>query len=262
MAEKGLLINAIGLVDIQGSTNIPTVLYYKKEGPPAIGSEALAHKRTRRELNEDFKIDLGNQKAGSTAAKRLFSTAAGGKKSAAELTGDFVHELLGHVTAWMTNRDLKKAPSIMVAEPLSMLAESSSEKTRTDVEDGDSKQGELVDRDWLQNYRRNLKIILLGKGFNEDRIKFLPEPFAVFQYYRHAKKHPLVADKRQHNALVIDFGGGTFDACIIETTKEGEIDINDARRLSKPRSAASTPVGGFFINRIIAEHLLEKYLEP
>src|ERR1017187_10454706 len=260
MAEKGLLINAIGLVDIQGSTNIPTVLYYKKEGPPAIGSEALAHKRTRRELNEDFKIDLGNQKAGSTAAKRLFSTAAGGKKSAAELTGDFVHELLGDVTEWMTNRELKKEPSIMVGEPLSMLAESSSEKTRTDVEDGDSKQGELVDRDWLQNYRRNLKIILLGKGFNEDRIKFLPEPFAVFQYYRHGYRHPLVADARKHNALVLDFGGGTFDVCIIETTNDGEIDINESRRFSKARSAASKPIGGFYVNRVIAESLFKKCL--
>jgi hypothetical protein len=54
----------------------------------------------------------------------------------------------------------------------------------------------LVTRDWLQNYRRNLKVILLGKGFKEDNIKFLPEPFAVFQYYRHGKKHPLVADRR------------------------------------------------------------------
>jgi hypothetical protein len=185
MADKGLLINAIGLVDIQGSTNIPAVLFYRKEGPPLIGSEALSHKQIRRELNEDFKIDLGNLKPGSTAAKRLFSTAAGGKKSAAELTGDLVHELLGHVTEWMKNRDLKKALSIMVAESLSMLAESSGERPKANGEHGESKQGELVDRDWLQNYRRNLKIILLGKGFNEDGIKFLPEPFAVFQYYRH-----------------------------------------------------------------------------
>ena len=103
----------------------------------------------RRELNEDFKIDLGNLKPGSTAAKRLFSTAPGGKKSAAELTGDFVHERLGHVTEWMKNRELKKAPSIMVAEPLSMLAESSGERAKANCEHGESKQGELVDRDWL-----------------------------------------------------------------------------------------------------------------
>ncbi len=159
----------------------------------------------------------------------------------------------------MDQRDLKLAPSIMVAEPLSMLTETNVPATAP-KEGLQQRQGELVSRDWLQNYRSNIKRILIGKGFNEERIKFLPEPFAVFQYYRHGKKHPLVADRRQHNALVIDFGGGTFDVCIIETTKEGEIDINEARRLSKARSAASTPIGGFFVNRCLLEGILQKYL--
>jgi hypothetical protein len=189
-------------------------------------------------------------------------TAAGDKNSAAELTADFIHELLIRVTKWMDQRELKVAPSILVAEPLSMLTEANRRARLLADEQSEMKQGELVTKDWLQHYRNNLKRILLGKGFNEDRIKFLPEPFAVFQYYRHAKKHPLVADKRQHNALVIDFGGGTFDACIIETTKEGEIDINEARRLSKARSAASKPIGGFSVNRSLLEALLQKYLTP
>jgi hypothetical protein len=262
LSDKGLLINAIDLVEIDRSTNIPTALYYRKGQAPAIGSEALELKQARRELNEDFKIDLGNTKPGTSAPRRAYTTAAGDKKSAAELTADFIHELLLRVTKWMDQRELKVAPSIMVAEPLSMLTEAvGPARLRTD-EYPEVQQGELVTKDWLQHYRSNLKRILLGKGFDEDRIKFLPEPFAVFQYYRHAKKHPLVADKRQHNALVIDFGGGTFDACIIETTKEGEIDINDARRLSKARSAASRPIGGFFVNRSLLEALLQKYLAP
>ena len=57
MSDKGLLINAIDLVEIDQSTNIPTALYYRKGQTPAIGSEALALKQARRELNEDFKID-------------------------------------------------------------------------------------------------------------------------------------------------------------------------------------------------------------
>jgi len=261
LSDKGLLVNAIDLVEVDGSTNIPTVLYYRKGKAPAIGGEALSLTQARRELNEDFKIDLGNAKPGTATDRRTFPTASGDKKSAAELTADFIHELLGRVNRWLADSDLTVAPSIIVAEPLSLLTESSmSDGSKSPS--GTAKDTGLVSKDWLQNYRSNIKRILVGKGFADDKIQFLPEPFAVFQYYRHGKKHPLVADRRQHNALVVDFGGGTFDACVIETTKEGEIDINDAKRLSKPRSAASTPVGGYFINRIIAEHLLEKYLEP
>jgi hypothetical protein len=259
MAEKDLVVNAIGLVDVNGSTNIPTVLFYQKEGAPAIGSDALALAPARRHINEDFKVDLGNLKPGSSTPRRLYTTAAGGKKSAAELTGDFVHTLLTYVSDWLSNRDLKRAPSIMVAEPLSMLTESSPHAAQS-REAADVRQGELVSRDWLQNYRKNLKVILLGKGFEEDRIKFLPEPFAVFQYYRHGYRHPLVADKRKHNALVLDFGGGTFDVCIVETRNDGEIDINESGRLSKAQSAASRPIGGFYVNRAIAEAVLRKCL--
>lgn len=261
MSDKGLLINAIGLVDIHGSTNIPTVLYYRKNGPVAIGSEALGLKQSRRELNEDFKIDLGNIKQRTIGGRRLFPTASGAKKSAAELTADFIHEVLQHVNGWMAERDLKRAPSIMVAEPLSMLTESPSARESQAMPERDSK-GELVSSDWLENYRRNLKVMLLGKGFEDARIKFLPEPFAVFQYYRHGLRHPLLVGSKKINALVVDFGGGTFDVCIVETTREGEIDINDAELLSKAQSAASRPIGGFYVNRMIVEALLRKCLSP
>jgi molecular chaperone DnaK (HSP70) len=69
----------------------------------------------------------------------------------------------------------------------------------------------------------------------------LPEPFAVYQYYRYGEKHPLVAERRRHHALVIDFGGGTFDVCVITTTKEG--DISQGGRMARPLSASSNPIG-------------------
>ncbi len=86
---------------------------------------------------------------------------------------------------------------------------------------------------------------------------FLPEPFAVFQYYRHGRRHPLLTEKTKYNALVIDFGGGTFDVCIIETTKEG--DISRSNRNSKPLAASSQPVGGYYINRAITEELFRRH---
>jgi hypothetical protein len=179
MPEKDLVVNSIGLVDINGSTNIPTALFYQQgNAAPVIGSDALALALARRQINEDFKIDLGNLKPGSSGPRRQYTTATGGKKSAAELTADFIHVLLTHVSDWMSGRDLRRAPSIMVAEPLSMLVESAGDAARNRAT-SEVSQGELVSRDWLQNYRKNLKIILLGKGFEDDRIKFLPEPFAV-----------------------------------------------------------------------------------
>jgi hypothetical protein len=118
---------------------------------------------------------------------------------------------------------------------------------------------------WLSNYRRNLTRILgrkfVGKDFEhldleESNIDFMPEPFAVFQYYRYGIRHPLLAQRTKLYALVIDFGGGTFDTCIIETTKEG--DISESGKNSRPLAAKSEPVGGFYVNQVIAEELFRK----
>lgn len=235
MEKKEFFINAIRMTEVEGSTNIPTVLFYPTGGPELIGSAALATARSRHDINQDFKIDLGNIEPGSSEPKRTFKTASGLKKSALGLTADFLRELLRHVNQWLEDNGIKGS-SIMLAEPLAM-------------------QTELVSADWLSNYRRNLERLLAGKSF--ETIDFLPEPFAVFQYYRYGIRHPVVADRTKHHALVIDFGGGTFDVCIIETTKEGN--ISQTGRNSRPLAASSEPVGGFYVNRIIAEELFRKY---
>ena len=121
-------------------------------------------------------------------------------------------------------------------------------------------QDELVDENWVANYRTNIRRILEGKGF--ENVDFLPEPFAVYQYYRYGEKHPLVAERKKHHALVIDFGGGTFDVCVIATTKEGDINISEGKRMARPLSASSNPIGGFFVNRVIAEEIIRKTLTP
>jgi hypothetical protein len=123
------------------------------------------------------------------------------------LAGDFLYKVFQYCGKWLEENDIKSGTSILVAEPLMM-------------------QTGLVTSDWLSNYRRNIKRLLAGKqivGKNFENIDFLPEPFAVFQYYRYGLKHPIVSERTKHYALVIDFGGGTFDTCIIEITKEGDI---------------------------------------
>ena len=125
------------------------------------------------------------------------------------------------------------APSILVAEPLP------SQESKT----------------WLENYRSNIKRILRGRGFDADKIDFLPEPFAAFQYYRYGEHTPL-SQQGKRRVMVLDFGGGTFDACVIETTKAGDVSYSGTNQ--KPIAARSEPVGGYLINRFIAEYLVEK----
>ena len=234
--EKDYFISALQMFETEGSANIPTVLYYDRSQRVLIGSAALAE-GSAEDLNEDFKVDLGNIDPDSKKPRTPFFTASGVPKSAAELTADFLNTLIKDVRKWMDKAGMTGAPSILLAEPLAL-------------------EGESVSSEWLANYRNNLRRMLVGKGFKS--LDFLPEPFAVFQYYRYGARHPLVLQHLKQNVLVVDFGGGTCDVCIVETTKTG--DISQSGRNAKPLAAGSKPVGGFFINRIIAEDLLGTFM--
>jgi hypothetical protein len=238
LMEKELFINSISMVDFDDSYNIPTVLLYQKGGGPLIGTQALSSATSRLDLNEDFKVDLGFIEPGSSNYKRDFVTFTGERKSAAGLCADFFNSLFIRVRDWLASNALDPKVSVLIAEPLAL-------------------QGELATPEWLSNYRNNLRRILGGEKYRA--IDFMPEPFAVFQYYRHGLKHPMLSGRHKRNVLILDFGGGTFDVCIIETTKEG--DISQSGRNSKPLAASSAPIGGYFINRMIAEAIVKKHYD-
>ena len=239
MKNRDFFINAIKMINVDGGNNIPSVLYYDSNKKVYVGSSALAMAPERHLINEDFKVELGNiDYRARMSPKRMFLTAANESKSAAALSTDFLYALLDDANSWFADNDLSPSYSVLMAEPLSM-------------------QNESVSDEWLKNYRKNLESILKGRGF--ENIDFLPEPFAVFQYYRYGVKHPMVAGTTKTCALVVDFGGGTFDVCIIETTNKG--DISQSGPNSRPLAASSHPYGGFYVNRAIAEELLFKYLQ-
>ena len=169
MDQKEFFINAIELVDVHGGTNIPTVVYYRQRNEPSVGNEALSLARDREDLNEDFKVDLGNQKPGSLSVRRFYC-ADKNERSAGEITASFLQGVVSNVSRWLEARDLKRDANILVAEPLAM-------------------QDELVDENWVANYRTNICRILEGKGF--ENVVFLPEPFAVYQYYRYVARSTL-----------------------------------------------------------------------
>lgn len=225
MAEKEMFINAVQMVEVDGEWNIPTALLYKPDGTILVGNIALAEASDLKLVNEDFKIDLGRYAPG-VQSKRRYATAASSEKSAVQLADDFLYEVQKIAKQWLLSHGITECKNIVVAEPLSMHTEE-------------------VSPEWLANYRSTLRRLLEGKTIFSTTgvtVRFIPEPFAAFQYYRHGIRHPLVAQHSQMNALVIDFGGGTCDVCIIETTKEG--DISGGGRNKRPLAGKSLPVGG------------------
>ncbi len=176
-------------------------------------------------------------------SKRFYVTATGERKSASQLADDFLYEIQRLAKNWLMAYGITECKNIVIAEPLSMHTED-------------------VSPEWLANYRATLRRIIEGKTLLDPKgvtLRFIPEPFAAFQYYRHGIRHPLVSQRAQMNALVIDFGGGTCDVCIIQTTKEGDISGGGINK--RPLAGKSLPVGGYTINRAIAEHLLRKVVD-
>ncbi len=243
MAKKDLFIHSIQQVEVSGSKNIPTAVFYRTGGDYLIGYDAQEATEKVWDVNQDFKVDLGRH---DTKAKRhlRFPTASGESRSAYVITQDFIARVLNQTSRWLTTHQIEHSAHILIAEPLAMQAQQ--------------------DADWLENYRVNLREMLSKRTSQEypnicfDEVSFLPEPFAVFQYYRYGINHPLMAQSAKHQALILDFGGGTFDVSVIETTKQG--DISESGRNSKPYGASSDQVGGFFLNRKIAEQLYRRHL--
>lgn len=114
-----------------------------------------------------------------------------------------------------------------------------------------------TDEAWQRYYRSHLAKLFGELGFPDP--KFFPEPFAVFQYYRHCEK--LIPDvDHSQNVLVIDAGGGTFDCCAIQTTVRGNL----ARRgtTANPLGIKSVSVAGKHIDRWLLERALSKINSP
>lgn len=244
MATKDLFIHTIQQVEIDGAKNIPTALHYAAPSDYVIGYDAMAATGDVLNINQDFKVDLGRHDPALPKQNQRFPTACGEPKSALVMTEDFIMRVLRQVSQWLTVHQVEEAAHLLIAEPLAMQ--------------------EADDARWLENYRRNLREILTGRTSKEypnirfQEVSFLPEPFAVFQYYRYGINHPLMSQSAKHQALIMDFGGGTFDVCVIETTREG--DISGSGRNSKPFGASSVPVGGFFVNRAITEYLYREHV--
>ncbi|WP_226686226.1 hypothetical protein [Stutzerimonas stutzeri] len=233
--QKTLWVTGVQPAEVNGTCYIPTSLFYQRDGIIQFGDKAT--KNTLGIVNNNFKIDLGDISPGS-ATRKFFATESGDEKSAYELSKDFFDLSLKDIEGQLpVTGDHKIAAKILVAEPLNFHLH---ENYKT----------------WVQNYRGNIRRILN----RYEEVEFLPEPFAVYQYYRYGQRIPHLQEKAKHLALVLDFGGGTFDACIIESTNNGDISMSGKH--SKPLGADSAPVGGFYINQCLAEYLIKRNIDP
>jgi molecular chaperone DnaK (HSP70) len=237
MSEPDLVINSVAMIDFEGATSNPSVVLYRKNTRTLIGWEAQAEitKEPGLFLNRDFKLALGEIKRRSTAPREKFPCSDGQTRSAPGIAADYLYQIVEKIRRWIQSRGPADSINVLVAEPLSLSQD-------------------VAPPEWLSNYRQNLQNILKGTP-GIKTVDFLPEPFAVFQFYKHARRHPAIASTKHH--ALVNFGGGTCDVCIIETTKEGE--IRTGGRHCRPLAAASHPTGGSFINFVIAKHLLTKF---
>lgn len=227
-ASKTLWITSIQPEIIRGSPFIPTTLWYQPDGKAVFGHDAMAS-----DASAGFKLALGDIRPGQSPNTRdMFPCSDGRHRSAFQLSKDFLNEVLSSVEAKLPQPGSDSAVRVIVAEPINFQVK--------------GKRPE-----WLANYRRNIAKIL-------DRfqtIETLPEPFAVYQYYKYGLRLPKLADRMKRFALILDMGGGTFDVCIIESTAEGDISRSGSH--SKPLSANSAPFAGFHLDQQIALYLLK-----
>ncbi|MCB2154935.1 hypothetical protein KQI84_08605 [bacterium] len=229
-----LVIPSIESIYFGDSHSVPTVICYDgAEGTPCIGRAAWAKRARGAMVNTDFKVDVGRHSA-DQKNPRKFPTAGSDAKTKLQMAQDYFRALFDGASNDLPNLE-ERSIGIMVSEPICI-------------------EGETVSRAWVQQYRSNIRSYLTEIGFSN--IWFLPEPFAVYQYYRHGQRHPLLVGRKQTCALVLDLGGGTFDACIIITTGQGDVSKN--LRMADAASAGSIPVGGFDLNRRLAKKLLTK----
>jgi Hsp70 protein len=111
----------------------------------------------------------------------------------------------------------------------------------------------IRDRIWRDNFHRHVREVFSSLELGQP--EFFPEPFAIFQYYRHIASVFPVA-KQAEIVLIIDIGGGTFNSCIIRTTEQGLLARGGATTL--PLGLQAEPYGGAQIDKELLKILISK----
>jgi len=171
---------------------IPTILSFSTEsGGYVIGKEARYLGLQGKTNAFNFKPNIGLGDAAFAKKKKYWLAPTGETTNVETLTAK---EVASHFIK-MLLKDLSLPQQIILGEPAIR------DQTRKD------------------NYRRHMREIFDEIGV-KAQLSFFPEPFAVFQYYRHYEKI-FPHESKSEVILIIDIGGSTFSTCIIKTTERG-----------------------------------------
>jgi Fic family protein len=111
----------------------------------------------------------------------------------------------------------------------------------------------IRDESWREYFRSHVREVFKELGLPAPI--FFPEPFAVFQYYRHvAGAIPKVGAPQ--TVLIVDFGGGTFDTCIIQTTQSGDLSRGGATAV--PLGVQSVAKAGRDIDKALLDIVVKR----
>jgi molecular chaperone DnaK (HSP70) len=175
---------------------VPSILYFDRINERfIIGDDARALGLKGRTNAFNFKPDLGDGDAAFSQKKkywivpdREYNSEEVKTLTAKEVTIYFLKELL---------KNIKVPSEIIIGEPAER------------------------DNAWKENFRRHMRDVL-DEVCGIKKPQFMPEPFAVFQYYRHYEQ-VFSAQSKPEIVLIIDIGGGTFNSCVISTTEAGAL---------------------------------------
>ncbi len=192
---------------------VPSVIGMGSDSNTVIGKEARELGLKGRTNTYHFKPTLGKPQDDS-----LYSARTG--KAGQKIPGkpkDY----------WIKNPDTDKTKTFSPLEATQEYLSQLIPKANVDPQKLIIGEPPLSER-WRENYRKNIRQVLRDLDFSEPI--FFPEPFAVYQYYRHVEQ--LIEDTdEQQTVLIVDIGGGTFDCCVIRTTRAGELARSGAHSL-------------------------------
>lgn len=207
---KSYFIHTTPTIQLGDTNSVPTALYYEEDSSYLVGTEAInraAENEDIPNLIHDFKVALGNQ--GKSGLGELFPCSDGKDRAASTLTGQFLRKLLITASEKIAEHEISESAHVIVAEPIRVHGEENSS--------------------WLASYRNQIRSILADREWKDihnikfSEVEFLPEPFAVFNYYRHGLRHAQIIGSESYRVLVVDIGGGTTDCSVIETAVSGEV---------------------------------------
>ena len=203
-----------------------------------IGDHARQHAMSGRPAAQDFKLSIGDPDASFE-----------GKPSTKPGRQD---------TRWLLRRDLSGTATYLSTREVARIFLQTLIKEMGEI----PKQliiglPAITEEEWQKNYRRHISQLLAEMGLGEPA--FFPEPYAVFQYYRYVEKLIPSAD-HSLTVLIVDYGGGTLNYSIIETTREGNLSRGGAT--ASPLGVESVKGGGKEIDLRLLKLAISKLKDP